>query len=357
MNILDNPQDLKKLDKSDVAGSIAKFPDQIEQAWGESTKITFPDEYKKIENIVVAGMGGSALGPELIRDIYKNELKIPLTISRDYKLPFFTGPNTLVVLSSYSGSTEEVLSSAEDAVSHRAKIIGIAEGGKLGDFIKENNLPAYLFDPKNNPSGQPRMGLGYAVAGLLGLFKSLDLFKIEETEILDSIASLRALNLSFSPEKASPENFTKEIATKLQGSSVAVVGAEFLSANAHIFANQLNETAKTFSSYHQISELNHHLLEGLARPEGLGKSLKFLILESDQYSEKIKRRVAITKDVIEKQKVETISIKFEEGSHLNQALDGILISSYITFYLGILNGFDPADIPWVDYFKEQLAKD
>ena len=356
MTILDNPSDLKKLDKSDVAGSIAKLPDQIEQAWGESTKVTFPDDYKNIENIVVAGMGGSALGPELIRDVYKNELKVPLTVSRDYKLPSFTGQNTLVVLSSYSGSTEEVLSAAEDAVSHGVKIIGIAKGGKLGSFLKEKGLPAYIFDPKYNPSGQPRIGLGYAIVGLLGLFKSLNIIKIGETEISDIVASLKNLNSSLSPSTLSSENFTKEIAAKLSGSSVAVVGAEFLSANAHIFANQLNETSKTFSSYYLISELNHHLLEGLARPENLGKSLKFLILESDQYSEKIKKRVAITKDVIEKQKVETISIKFEEGSHLNQALDGILISSYITFYLGILNGFDPSNIPWVDYFKKQLAK-
>ncbi|MCH8821436.1 bifunctional phosphoglucose/phosphomannose isomerase [Patescibacteria group bacterium] len=357
MTVLDNPQDLKKLDKSDVASSIAKLPDQIEQAWGESTKVTFPDEYKNIENIVVAGMGGSALGPELIRDVYKSELKVPFAISRDYKLPSFVGKNTLVVLSSYSGETEEVLSVADEAVSTGSKIVGITKGGKLGILLKEKGLPAYIFDPKHNPSGQPRIGLGYSIGGLLGLFKSLSLIKIEEKEVLDILSSLKDLNSSFSPRTLISENFTKEIAEKLSGSTVAVVGAEFLSANAHIFANQLNETSKTFSSYYLISELNHHLLEGLARPENLGKSLKFLILESDQYSEKIKKRIEITKDVIEKQKVETISIKFEEGSHLNQTLDGILISSYITFYLGILNGFDPSEVPWVDYFKEQLTKD
>ena len=354
---LDNVEEIKKLDKSNVAGSIAKLPDQVEQAWEESSKINFPGDYKKVDNIVVAGMGGSALGPELLRDIYRSQLKTPLTIARDYKLPSFVGPSTLVVLSSYSGSTEEVLSVAEDAVSKGSKIVGITEGGKLGKFLKEKSFPAYIFNPKHNPSAQPRLGLGYAIAGLLGLFKSLGVIKIENREVQDTLSSLRDLITSFSPSKVQSDNFTKEIATKLQGSSVGVISAEYLSANAHIFANQLNETSKTFSSYYLISELNHHLLEGLSKPVNLGKSLKFLILESDQFSDKTRKRIEITKEVIEKQKIETISIKFEEGNHLNQALDAILISSYITFYLGILNGFDPSDIPWVDYFKEQLAKD
>lgn len=353
---LDNEQEIKQLDKNDVAGSIAKLPDQIEQAWNESTKISFPDYYKKVSNIVIAGMGGSALGSELIRDVYKSELKIPLTIVRDYKLPSFVDSNTLVVLSSYSGSTEEVLAVSEEAISTGSRITGITEGGKLGDFLKEKKFPAYIFDPKHNPSSQPRIGLGYAVAGLLGMFKSLGFINLDDREIADVVSSLRNLNSLFSPSVTTSENFTKEIATKLKGFLVGVIGAEFLSSNAHIFANQLNETSKTYSSCYLISELNHHLLEGLARPEALGKNLKFLILESDRYSEKTKKRMLITKDVIEKQKVETISIKFEEGSQLNQSLDAILISSYTTLYLGIINGFDPSEIPWVDYFKKELSK-
>jgi glucose/mannose-6-phosphate isomerase len=354
---LDDIAEIKKLDKKQVAASIEKLPGQIEQAWAESTKVDLPDDYKNVKNIVIVCMGASALGPELTRDVFKDQIKVPLTIVRDYSLPSFVGPNTLVVLSSYSGSTEEVVAASQDAISTGSKIVGITEGGKIGEILKEKGLPAYIFDAKHNPSGQPRIGLGYSVAGLLGLFKSLGVIDVEDKDIADAVSSLRNLASSYLPSVSLSENFTKEIATKLQGSSVSVVGSEHLSANAHIFANQLNETSKTYSSYHLISELNHHLLEGLARPENLGENLKFLMLESDAYSEKSKKRIQITKDIIEKQKIETISIKFEEGSSLNQALDAIMISSYITFYLGILNGFDPSDIPWVDYLKEQLAKD
>lgn len=357
MTVLDNPQDLKKLDKSDVASSIAKLPDQIEQAWGESTKVTFPNEYKNIENIVVAGMGGSALGPELIRDVFIDQIRVPLNLIHSYDLPKFVDENSLVLLSSYSGTTEEVLSSAEQAISRKCKIAGITEGKELGAFLDKNSLPYYKIKADHNPSEQPRLGLGYSVAGILGMFNTLGLIEINNGEMDEVIGSIREVNSNFVPSKPTASNFPKELATKLQGNSVGVIAAEFLSGNAHIFANQLNESSKTFSSYYLISELNHHLLEGFNKPKGLGEHLKIVILESDKYSGKIKKRTKITTDIIEKQKVETFTVKFEDGSPLNQAFEAILVSSWTTFYLGILNGFNPSEVPWVDYFKEQLTKD
>src|SRR3989344_2089516 len=355
--ILDNSEEIKKLDKSDVSGSIAKLPDQIEQAWKESTEITFPEDYRKIDNVVIVGMGGSALGPELMRDVYRDQLKVPLTLVHSYELPKFVGENSLVVLSSYSGTTEEVLSVAEEAISRGFKVLGITEGRDLGEILTKNNLPYYKIKRDFNPSEQPRLGLGYSVAGILGMFNSLGLIEISESEMEEVIASTKEVNSGFGPSIPATSNFPKELATKLQGNSVGVISAEFLSANAHIFANQLNETSKTFSSYYLLSELNHHLLEGFNKPEEIREHLKMVILESDQYSDKIKKRAKITTDVIEKQKVETFTVKFEEGSYLNQAFEAILVSSWTTFYLCILNGLDPSEIPWVHYFKEQLSKD
>lgn len=354
--ILDDQEEIKKLDKSNVAESIAKFPDQIEQAWNEASKVKFPDSYKEIKNLVIVGMGGSALGPELLSYLYKDKLEIPLLVVHDYNLPNFVDENSLVILSSYSGTTEEVLNAAEQTIVKKCKVAGITEGRELGKFLDKNSLPYYKIKADSNPSEQPRLGLGYSVAGILGMFNSLGLIVVDDKEKEEVIASTKNVNSQFIPSKSISNNFTKELATKLKGSSVGVIAAEFLSTNAHIFANQLNETSKTFSSYYLLSELNHHLLEGFNKPEDLRKNLKIVILLSDQYSDKLKKRVKITTDVIEKQKVETFIVKFEEGSRLNQVLEAILVSSWTTFYLGILNGFDPSGVPWVDYFKEQLAK-
>lgn len=353
---LDDINEINKLDKKQVAASIEKLPAQVEQAWQEASQINFPDNYKGVKNILVDGMGGSSLGPELIFYLYKGSLKIPYLLVRDYDLPAFVNEETLVVLSSYSGTTEEVLSLGKQALEKGFNLTGITEGRQLGEFLRTNNLPGYIFDAKLNPSGQPRLGLGYSVAGILAMFKSLGFLNIEEKEMQDVLFCVREISSKLAPSSPTADNFAKEIAAKLRGVSVGVVGAEHLSANAHIFANQINENSKTFSTYYLLSELNHHLLEGLSRPENLGQNLKFLILDSDLYSGKIKKRVSITQEVIEKQKVETISIKLESETPLVQAFEAILVSSWVSFYLGILNGFDPSEIPWVDYFKEQLSK-
>jgi len=353
---LDDAGEITDLDKKQVATSIEKLPDQVEQAWTESSAISFPENYTGVKNIIIAGMGGSALGPELARSILTDKITLPLVIVRDYKLPAFADENTLVILSSYSGTTEEVLSCAQGAVSRNCKIAGITEGSDLGHWLKKGGYPTYIFEAKNNPSEQPRAGLGYMAVGIVGILHSLGFVKISSRHIEDATGSIRGLGEDFHPDSKISNNFAKEIASKLQGFEVSILAAEFLSANAHIFANQINETAKTFSSYHLLSELNHHLLEGLGRPENLSQNLKFVILESDLYSDKIKKRIEITKDILDKHKFDVISVKFEEETPIVQALDTLLVSSWTSFYLGLLNGVDLSEIPWVDYFKKRLAE-
>ncbi|MEX0616391.1 MAG: bifunctional phosphoglucose/phosphomannose isomerase [Candidatus Woykebacteria bacterium] len=354
--ILDNIEEIKKLDKKQVALSIERLPDQLEQAWLEALSVSFPDSYKQVKNILVDGMGGSGLGPEIVNTVFKDKINVPMTLIHDYHLPAFVDGDTLVLISSYSGNTEEPLNAGEEALAKNYKVAGITEGGKLAEFLKVNKLPGFVFNAPYNPSHQPRLGLGYQVGGILGMFRSLGFINISDEEMDRVLFCSRELNQKLSPGSPTSENFAKELATKIQGNIVVVIAAEPLSANAHVFANHLNETSKTFSTYFIIPELNHHLLEGLNKPAGLGERLKVIVLESDLYSDKIKKRVQITKDIIEKQKIETISVKIEGDTALIQAFEALLVSSWTTFYLAILNGFDPSEIPWVDYFKEQLAK-
>ena len=352
-----NPKQEKKFDNASVIKSIEKLPDQIEQAWRESRLVKFPEEYTQIKNVCVVGMGGSGLGPEMLLHLYKNKLKVPLIVIHDYNLPQFVNEDSLVILSSYSGTTEEVLNAAKQSIAKKSKVTGITEGNSLGEFLDKSSLPYYKINPINNPSKQPRLGLGYSVTGILGMFHSLGLVEVSEKEEKEVVADTKELNAQFIPSNTSSKNFPKELASKLQGSSVGVIAGEFLSGNAHIFANQLNETSKTFAFYFLLSELNHHLLEGFSKPKDLGDHLKMVLFESDQYSEKIKKRSKITSDIIEKQNVETFTVRFGQDTPLGQAFEALLVSSWVSFYLGELNDVDPVSIPWVDYFKEQLAKD
>lgn len=345
---LDNLEEIKKLDKSNMLGSIEAFPDQCLQAWEEAPKIMVPPDYSNVKNIVVAGMGGSALGAHLIQSLYQNNgLKVPLQIVHDYHLPSYAGENTLVLLSSYSGGTEETLSCAQEALQKRAKILGITTGGKLGEFLTQNNLPGYIFDPKFNPCGQPRIGLGYSILGQMALFGQAGILSVKHDEVANTIKVVKEENEKLK-EKA------KAAALKIKDKIPIIIAAEFLSGNAHSLANQLNENAKAFGAYFLLPELNHHLLEGLKNPP-VAQNLVFIFLNSPLYSEKIQKRLNLTMEVVAKNGLNTMECVFSEGEKLSAALVTLLYGSYLSFFLSLSYKQDPSPIPWVDFFKEKLS--
>ncbi len=355
MEILDNPQELKKLDSGNVIGSIESLPKQIEAAWNESKNIKLPDSFKDIKNIVVSGMGGSALGPHIIRSLFRP--KIPFQIVNDYQLPSFVSQDTLVILSSYSGNTEETVTTGEEAARKTKKIIAISSGGKLIDLAKRENFPFYQFTTTYNPSNQPRMGLGYSIIGLLGILNSAGIVRLEDSKV-QKIASLVGeesdrLNISNETEN----NPAKSIASSLSGFIPILVASGFLTGNVHVFANQINENAKCFSAYFLLPELNHHLIEGFTKPDKAKDILKFLFLDSDLYHPRIKRRSEVTKQILEKQKYEFISHKFASSDEISQVFEALSFSSWTSFYLAASYEIGPSPIPWVDFLKSELAKD
>ncbi len=146
----------------------------------------------------------------------------------------------------------------------------------------------------------------------------------------------------------------QNLAEKIQGSIPVVISAEFLSGNAHILRNQFNETSKSFAAFSLLSELNHHLMEGLKNPSD--KKLYFLFISSGFYSDRMKKRVELTKDVVEKNNVKWGEYQPSGSSKLSQVLNVLSFGGFLTYYLAMLYGQDPSVIPWVDYFKEQLEK-
>ena len=141
---------------------------------------------------------------------------------------------------------------------------------------------------------------------------------------------------------------------ELENRIPVIFSGEFLIGASHVFRNQLNETSKNFSTYSPLPELNHHLLEGLKNPKD--KNLTVLFLESDLYSEKLKKRIELTKTVVEKNQIPYLSYKAGSPDKLGQTMEVLSLGGYLTFYLSMLYNQDPSLIPWVDYFKEQLKK-
>lgn len=339
------PQLIKKIDKSSLLGSIELLGRQCEQTWEEIKKIKIPANYRQAENVVISGMGGSALGGHIIQTLFAAELKVSIEIVRGYTLPAYVGPKTLLILSSYSGNTEETLAAAKEGQKRKAKIMGLAAGGKLSDFLRRNNYPAYIFKPNYNPSGQPRMGLGYSVLGQLGLLKQCGLIKIEEKEILETIRLLGRKN-----------NAAKNLAEKLKNKTPVIAASEFLLGNGHAMANQINENAKCFAAYFELPELNHHLMEGLKNPMSNRKNLAFILLNSSLYLPRNQKRYKILKTVLAKNKIKFFEYRPAAKTKFQQSWETLLFGSYLSFYLAMGYNLDPSPVPWVNFFKKDLER-
>lgn len=331
------------LDPKNVLGSVEMFLDQCEQIWNEAKKLEVPEDYKSCQNIIVCGMGGSAYGGYVASALFKDQLKVPLLSNNDYHLSAFVNEQTLAILSSYSGGTEEVLSCQKEALEKNLKIIGIAGGGILADFLKQNN--GLVFDPKFNPSGQPRLGMGYMVLGIAAILNKLGMIAISDGEVSKALSEVRG-------NQEQIKTAAKQLAEEIYGSIPVIFSAEFLQGNAHILRNQFNETSKSFSAFSPLPELNHHLMEGLKNPPD--KKLLVLFISSDLYSDKLKKRVELTKDVVFKNDIKWGEYQPKGSSKLSQVLNVLSFGGFLTYYLAMLYGQDPSLIPWVEYFKEQL---
>jgi glucose/mannose-6-phosphate isomerase len=350
---LDQPNKFPELDKNQVYESIEAFKDQCLEAWAAASALNFPDSHKNLKNIVICGMGGSRFTPLTIKYLFKSEISVPVEIVDDYELPGYVDQNTLVILSSYSGTTEEVLACARAAKSKGAKLTGVSNGGDVQQLVEDGGI-GYFFAPTKNPSGQPRIGSGYMLFGHLGVLYSGGYLKISPEEVTMAINKIDQFSQSYKKDLPQQINPAKKLALALRDHHVFLITSEFLRGFGNGFANQINETAKNISDPRFLPELNHHLLEGLKFPESLHQNGLFVFFTSELYSASIQKRFTITKDVVEKNLVKTLEVHLQGATKLEQVLEAFTLSGFTTYYMAMIADLDPVAIPWVDYFKDQL---
>ena len=353
---LDEIEKIRQLDKSNVYGSVEELYKQCLHSWDDTKNLAVPESYRKVNKLLMTGMGGSGLGARIIESVYSLTLHIPLVRLNDYDLPDWVDENTLVICSSFSGTTEETVENARQSQARGAKWMAIGTGETLIELAKKYNVPYYQIIPTYNPSKQPRMAMGYSIIGQLVMVSKAGFFNFTEKEVqkIDSILKkmVDELKLSVPTDK----NIAKQTAQKLYGKKVVFVAARHLTAAAHVAKNQMNENAKNFSTIFAIPELNHHLMEGLQYPTSNQQDLIFVFVKSKLYPEKIQKRFEITQEVVKQNKIQTLLWRAESEDALTQAFEFIQFGGYVNFYLAMLNGLDPADIPWVDYFKTKLGQ-
>ena len=338
---------IKELDPQGAYDSTLMLPEQAKAAWNEIKNLELGSGFENINKIVCCGMGASMYGALVLKSLLGEKMPYPMEIVSDYHLPQYVDENTLVILTSASGSTEEVLSCAKDGKEKNAKMICLTRGGKLKEWADQNGVSGYYYDGKHNPSNVPRLGGGYSIIGLLGMLSKMGVSDLDDALIEKALENLLVVSTNLK-EKAIKD------AEVFENKLPIVIGAEHLTANALIVRNQFNETSKTFSSFYIVPDLNHHLMEGLAFPKE--SKLLFMMLNSDNFSAKNGKRMSLTKEVIEKNGHEVFEYKTKGANIYEDFMEVLAYGSYLTLYLGLLNQQNPAINPWVDWFKEELGK-
>jgi glucose/mannose-6-phosphate isomerase len=353
-SVLDSREKIKALDTQNLLGSVEELPNQIRDALSQVASVVVPESYKSFKNVVVSGMGGSVLGTYVIKNLFKAELATPFEVVSHYALPNYVNSDTLVLLSSYSGTTEETLATAEDAKSRGAKVMVITGGGPLAEMATINNWPIYLIKATYNPCNQPRLAIGYAIVGQLGLFVKIGLLS-DQSELLNKITTgLSKMIPTLSPE--SENNAAKLLAFAAFDKHIILVGAEHLIGSAHVINNQFNENAKVLTSEWHLPEFNHHYMEALSFPKLAKDTTLFMLFNSSLYHERIQKRVLVTKELLEQKGYEVQLVQATAPTKLEQVFEVIQLGEFVAAYLPVLYGIDPSGIPNVDWFKAQMAK-
>ena len=344
---------IKKIDKGNMFDVLKNFPLQVKEALRIAGRFNLRNfKTKGIENIVISGLGGSAIGGDLIRSFTQYEIKVPVSVNRNYVLPEFAGKNTLVIISSYSGNTEETISAYKQAIKANCSIICITSGGEVKKLAKKNGHSCLVI-----PGGlQPRCALGYSFFSLLTIFIKLGFINERKKEIKETISILEEGKEEFTnlnPEK----NVALKVAIDFKGKlPVIYSSADVMDIVNLRWRGQISENAKILAYGNVYPEMNHNELVGWKLNEDLLKKILVIFLKDESDHERIKMRMNITTDIIRKYADNIMTLESNAKEKLARIFDLIYLGDWVSFYLAILNEVNPTPVEAISYLKNELGK-
>ena len=339
---------VKKYDPQNQFEVLKNSYQQIEFAWNNEIKI-YGSNVSEISNIIISGLGGSAISADLIKNYLADELSVPLIVNRNYNLPKFAGKNTLFIASSYSGNTEETISALQQAIKLGCKIISITTGGEIEAISNKENIPCI----KVQKGFQPRYSLGLSFFTLLKVFQEIKLIN-DQSLIVEKIkTNWKENGIAFTKEG----NSAYTIAESLIGFIPVIYSvADSTNAVGYRFKCQLNENSKLHAFHNEVPEMNHNEIIGWESYHEKIFHSKIVIIKDETYHPQIKKRFNILVDIFAKTGVETVELKSNEELFKVRLLDLIYLVDWISYYAGILRGYDPSEIDNIHMLKEKLKK-
>jgi glucose/mannose-6-phosphate isomerase len=349
---IDNKATYGTTDPSGMLDRIHELPEQLTNAWTMVEQLQLPQDYRNVKNVVVLGMGGSAIGADLVRTLVAGECPVPIIVNRDYALPAFVNQETLVVASSYSGNTEETLTALDHAQHRKARIVSITTGGKLAEWSRGLGIPTFTYFYE----AQPRAAIGYSFVPLLGILEKAGLIGNKGRQIAEARQEMESLALRIGEKVPVERNPAKQLAQKLHGKIVVVYGADLLTEVARRWKGQVNENAKTWAFFEAMPELNHNAVVGLEHPEQLGDKIIVVMLVSSFNEPRNLTRFEVTDSILAKQNIAHALVEAAGRTPMAQMMSLITFGDYVSYYLALLYQQDPTPVDVISYLKGELAK-
>jgi glucose/mannose-6-phosphate isomerase len=345
LSVLDDLKMIHERDAQDALGIAEKQAGYLKHDFKVELKLNKP-----IKNVVLAGMGGSALPGAFITSW--PGLSVPFEISRDYNLPSYVGEDTLVISSSYSGNTEESLSALDDAKYKGAQIIIIAAGGQLAELARNDGYPLYVV-----PGGiQPRMSTFYFLKAFVDIFESLGLAKEGSLNELDKTSDWLAGQInSWLPAVPTEKNQAKQIALELVGKSVVMYSGPKLFPAANKWKICFNENAKNVAWCNQYPEFNHNEFLGWTS-HPVDKPYAVVELRSQLEHPRVQKRFEVSERLLSGKRPSPEVVKVQGEILLEQLLWSANLGDFVSLYLALLNGLNPTPVDLIEKFKAELTK-
>jgi glucose/mannose-6-phosphate isomerase len=329
---------------------IAGLPEQAAEAWDAGRAWASTAALRTPRRVVVAGMGGSAIGAEIVATIAAGRSATPIEVVRGYELPAVDA-ETLVVACSFSGNTEEVLAVFDEAAAGPATRLAITTGGELAARAARDGVPTFTF----GFDGPPRAALGYGTFPLLAILRAAGALDVDDREVDASLEALRTGRDEWGPSVATGSNLAKQIAGRISGRVAVVLGAGVLRVAATRWAGEIAENASQWAFPLALPEADHNLVVGFARPRAGVEQLHAVLLDGPVVYERNRRRVQLTADELDRAGVSQQVVAVEGTAALEAVLRAGYLGDWVSYYLALLNGVDPLDIAPIDRVKAALG--
>lgn len=321
---------------------VERFPEQLSEALNiaKASKISAP---KEIHNVLITGLGGSGIGGTIVAELANKQSRVPVMVSKDYFIPAFVNENTLVIVSSYSGNTEETISAMQLAMDKKAQVVSVTSGGKVRELAEKEHYDLIII-PGGNP---PRSCLGYSLVQLLHIFEAKEILTFDYRKQVEEAISLLV---------SQKENIQKEArayAEKLYKKIPVIYCLGPTEGVAIRFRQQINENSKMLCWHHVIPEMNHNELVGWTEKN---EELAVCVLRTSFDYERNLKRLDINKSVISKCTSTLFEIMGEGSTPLVQALYLIHLTDWVSCYIADLRKIDPVEVKVIDFLKSELAK-